>query len=71
MRIFRRREKRRGTLIAQFFENLLTPTKKGFKPDFAFRRVWVSENFRLVCFLTLFAERLRSKITFKIFGGRF
>ena len=57
--------------LSQNFENLLTPTKMGLTRIFLCRCVWVSESFRLLCFLALFPERLRSKITFKILGGRF
>ena len=64
-------ENGRGTLNNKKFENLLTPTKKRFNPDFACRCVGVSESFRLMRFLALFAERVWSKITFKSFGGRF
>ena len=53
-------------------KNILTPTNQGVEPRYcACRCVWVSESFRLVCFLALFAEHLRSKITFKIFGVDF
>ena len=57
--------------LPKFFENFLTPTKKGFNPDFCMPLCLVSESFRLVCFLALLAECLRGKITFQSFGGRF
>ena len=58
--------------LPKIFVNFLTPTKKGFNPDFfVYRCFRVSESFRLLCFLALFAERLKSKITFKILGVNF
>ena len=57
--------------LLKIFENFLTPTKKDLTRIFACLCVWVNESFRLVCFLTLFAKRLRSKITFKILGVDF